>query len=83
MKYPDFFSDAHAQTSSVNFFHPIFRPFLGNTLGNKKLKFSCFWNFLCVTQNKNLVFSEEKKTIVDLNSPKHLSFVGELHRFRI
>ena len=30
------------------FIHPFFRPFLRNTLGNKKPKISGFWNFSCV-----------------------------------
>ena len=41
------------------------------------MKLSGFWNFSCVTQNKNLV---KKKYILNRNPPKPLGFVDEGER---
>ena len=51
MNLPEFFRTLTLKFFPLTFFHPFFRFFLWDTLGNKKLKFSGFWNFSCVIQN--------------------------------
>ena len=52
MKFHEFFRTRKLKLSLWTFFHPFFRLFLWNTLGNKSWIVSGFWSHSCVTPNK-------------------------------
>ena len=66
----------------VNFFSLIFQAFSVKYFGKQKTEmFRLLESFMCYPKQKSGLF--RKKIIIDLNPPKPLSFVGELHRFGI